>query len=211
MRKKSQANTQRQRKSQGSVLGATALASATMLVLWLFAANLLAVWRCATSVMPFSNAKSALVLGAAQYNGQPSPLFRARLEQARRLYQRGAVERVVVTGGVGVGDVYAEGTVGRRYLIRHGLPQNRVLAETESRNTLENLRLALRFLPAGEEVALVTDGVHAMRALALAQAFGIEAEVAPAVVQWHSSGRFWRYVLREAATTTVLALWLRKY
>jgi uncharacterized SAM-binding protein YcdF (DUF218 family) len=210
MRKKSQANTKRQRKSQGSVLGATALASAMALLLWLFAANLLAVLRCATtSTMPFTSAQSALVLGAAQYNGQPSPLFRARLEAARRLYQRGAVERVVVTGGVGVGDIYAEGTVGRRYLIRQGLPQNRVLAETKSRNTVENLRLAQKLLPPGEPVALVTDGIHAMRALALAQAFGIEAAVAPAVVQWHSSGRFWRYVLREAATTTVLALWLR--
>src|ERR1700757_5344774 len=58
------------------------------------------------------------VLGAAQYNGRPSPVFRARLDHAAALYQRGLAPVILVTGGIGSGDTLSESEVGRRYLLK---------------------------------------------------------------------------------------------
>src|SRR6267143_6822581 len=68
-----------------------------------------------------------VVLGAAQYNGRPSPVFRARLDHAATLYQRGLAPVVLVTGGIGTGEVLSEANVGRTYLLRLGIPDNAVL------------------------------------------------------------------------------------
>ena len=64
-----------------------------------------------------TTADAIAVLGAAQYNGRPSPVFRARLDHAAALYQRGLAPVVLVTGGVGSGDTVSESDVGRRYLL----------------------------------------------------------------------------------------------
>src|SRR2546430_12631356 len=68
------------------------------------------------------SADAIAVLGAAQYNGRPSPVFRARLDHAAALYQRGLAPVVLVTGGAGSGDTVSESDVGRRYLLKAGLP-----------------------------------------------------------------------------------------
>lgn len=153
-----------------------------------------------------AGARSAtlLVLGAAQYNGHPSPLFRARLDVAARLYRVGGVARVVVSGGVGDGDRFSEGAVGRGYLVSRGLPPTRVLAETRSRSTLENLCFSRSLLGSGP-LTLVTDEVHAPRAAALAQALGIEATVASATVRHYGEG-YKRYLARESLASAALAL-----
>ena len=139
---------------------------------------------------------TVLVLGAAQYNGRPSPAFRQRLDRALALYRAGGVRHIVVSGGVGTGDRYSEGAVGRLYLARRGVPMARLDAETRSRNTLENLHnsRALLRTPAGlEAVTLVTDEAHAPRALALARAAGLNADVSSIPL---GAGQ-WRYRLRE--------------
>src|SRR5215213_4163256 len=71
-----------------------------------------------------------VVLGAAQYNGRPSPVLRARLNQALALYREGLAPLVVVTGGVGRGDTTSEAAVGRRYLISHGVPDTVAVAQS---------------------------------------------------------------------------------
>lgn len=137
-----------------------------------------------------------LVLGAAQYNGRPSPAFRQRLDRALALYRAGGVRHIVVSGGVGTGDRYSEGTVGRLYLARHGVPMSRLDAETRSRNTLENLQNSRSLLATAsglEAVTLVTDEAHAPRALALARAAGLNADVSSIPL---GAGQ-WRYRLRE--------------
>src|SRR5947208_13451944 len=72
-----------------------------------------------------TSADAIVVLGAAQYNGRPSPVFRARLDHAAALYQRGLAPVVLVTGGVGSGDTVSESDVGRRYLLKAGSPTAR--------------------------------------------------------------------------------------
>src|SRR5207245_8160247 len=79
-------------------------------------------------------ADAIAVLGAAQYNGRPSPVFRARLDHAAALYQRGLAPVVLVTGGVGTGDTVSESEVGRRYLVKAGLPEGAVVALPAARS-----------------------------------------------------------------------------
>src|SRR5260370_4202738 len=75
-----------------------------------------------------TSADAIAVLGAAQSNGRPSPVFRARLDHAAALYQRGLAPLVLVTGGVGTHDTVSESEVGRRYLVKAGLPEGAVVA-----------------------------------------------------------------------------------
>lgn len=135
-----------------------------------------------------------LVLGAAQYAGRPSPAFQRRLDHALNLYSHGGIQRIVVTGGRRQGDPYTEGGVGTAYLSTHGIPQGALIAETRSRTTIENLRNARVVLAPGTPVTLVTDEAHAPRALALARALGMNADVSASPL---SVGTSRSYLLRE--------------
>ncbi len=79
------------------------------------------------------------VLGAAEYDGKPSPVYRARLDHARALYSRGIAPLIITLGGGG-GDQYSEGAVGREYLMGLGVPESDIIAETQSRNTEDSAR-----------------------------------------------------------------------
>src|SRR5258706_15187152 len=82
-----------------------------------------------------TTADAIAVLGAAQYNGRPSPVFRARLDHAAALYQRGLAPVVLVTGGVGSGEVLSEANGGRDYLARPGLPYDALIPLPASADT----------------------------------------------------------------------------
>lgn len=135
-----------------------------------------------------------IVLGAAQYNGHPSPAFKRRLEHALKLYRAGGVQHIVVTGGRRAGDPYTEGEVGVMFLNKAGIPASALLAETRSRTTIENLRNARAYLPPNTPVTLVTDEAHAPRALALARALGLDANVSASPLGKNPS---LSYLLRE--------------
>src|SRR5215472_17103231 len=79
-----------------------------------------------------------VVFGAAEYDGRPSPVFRARLDHARVLYERGIAPLIVTLGGSESGDEHCEGEVGRDYLIGGGVPDAAIIAETHSRSTSES-------------------------------------------------------------------------
>src|SRR4051812_7855224 len=87
-------------------------------------------------------ASAAIVLGAAQWNGDPSPVLRARLDHALDLYRRGAVSRIILTGGVGPGDALSEAAAGKQYLIEQRLPAEALLLDERSTTTWENLENA---------------------------------------------------------------------
>ncbi|WP_456411110.1 YdcF family protein [Oceanithermus sp.] len=137
--------------------------------------------------------RQALVLGAAQYDGEPSPAFRRRLDAALALWREGRLDRIVVSGGRAQGDRYSEGEAGCRYLERRGVPPEALACETESRSTWDNLRLARPLLEPGP-IWIVTDAPHMPRALLLAERLGLDAR------GWPVEGDFSvEYRLRERA------------
>lgn len=126
-------------------------------------------------------ADAAIVLGAAVYDEAPSPVFAERLRHAAELFRSGQVERIVVTGGVGQGDTLAESEAGRDWLIGAGIPADRILIETRSRTTKQNLVFAQPLL--GEHsihrVLIVSDPLHMRRAMRMAADLGMDAHPSP--------------------------------
>jgi len=128
------------------------------------------------------NADAIVVLGAAQYNGRPSPVFRARLDHAAALYQRGLAPVVLVTGGVGAGDTLSESEVGRRYLAKAGLPDGAVLALPAGTSTSASLAGVARWFSGRDSrrVLLVSDGFHMLRLQIIATRLGLVPFTSPA-------------------------------
>ncbi len=127
-------------------------------------------------------ADAVVVLGAAQYNGTPSPVLQARLDHAAELYFDGMVDLIVVTGGNQEGDVTTEAKAGYDYLrVTAGVPDESLLLEVDGRSTYESLRATARFLERREvnTVILVTDPYHARRSQLIAEEVGLQAEVSP--------------------------------
>lgn len=117
-----------------------------------------------------TTADAIAVLGAAQYNGRPSPVFRARLDHAAALYQRGYAPVLLVTGGVGEGDTLSEAEVGRRYLVQAGLPVDAVLALPAAATTYTSLAGVAQWFRGkrSRRVLLVSDAFHMLRLRVLA-------------------------------------------
>ena len=106
-----------------------------------------------------------VVLGAAQYNGRPSPVLEARLDHALRLYRDGLAPRLMVTGGVGRGDTMSEAAVSRRYLLTHGVRDTAVVVLPQGRSTYTSITAVARWLQARglSSVLLVSDPFHMCR------------------------------------------------
>ena len=126
-------------------------------------------------------ADAIVVMGAAQYDGWPSPVFRARLDHAVALYQAGLAPRLVVTGGKADGDRTTEAATARDYAIAHGVPPEAILAEDQSRTTLESIRAVGEVLRANglRDALFVSDRPHMLRVLRMAQDDGITAWGSP--------------------------------
>ena len=122
------------------------------------------------------------VLGAAQYNGRPSPVFRARLDHAAALYQRGLAPVVLVTGGIGSGDTLSESEVGRRYLLKSGLPDGAVVALPAGTSTAASLEGVASWFSGKDSrrVLLVSDGFHMLRLQIIATRLGLAPFTSPA-------------------------------
>jgi uncharacterized SAM-binding protein YcdF (DUF218 family) len=121
-------------------------------------------------------ADAIVVLGAAQYDGDPSPVFEARLDQAEYLYSEDLAPRIVVTGGSQEGDRFSESEVGRNYLVSQGVPDGAILSEDEGRTTLESLT-NVHDIAADNEidtVLLVSDPLHSERIKAIATDLGFD-------------------------------------
>ncbi len=127
-------------------------------------------------------ADAVVVLGAAQYNGVPSPVFRARLDHALTIFRRGTTRYLVVTGGRAPGDRYTEAQAARAYAVAHGVPSDRILDEDTGRDTLESLtNVATVFRKDGLTSAIfVSDRTHMLRVLRMATDLGLTAYGSPA-------------------------------
>ena len=120
------------------------------------------------------------VFGAAEYDGRPSPVFRARLDHALELYHRNIAPLIITLGGAG-GDAYSEGSVGREYLMSKGVPEQAIIAETESRNTEESARRIAVIARANgfRRLVIVSDGTHLFRIHAICAADGLDVLTSP--------------------------------
>jgi uncharacterized SAM-binding protein YcdF (DUF218 family) len=126
-------------------------------------------------------ADAIVVMGAAQYDGRPSPLFAARLDHAIALYHEGFAPRIIVTGGKREGDRTTEADSARRYAIRHDVPEDAILAEDTSRTTLQSIRGVAALMDESRlrTAVFVSDPTHMLRVLRMAADVGIDAYGSP--------------------------------
>ena len=110
-------------------------------------------------------ADAIIVFGAAEYSGRPSPVYRARLDHAYDLFQRGLAPMVITTGGGGGDPRFTEGQVGRDYLMHRGIPDRYLIAETQSSDTAESAQRVSAILRANHmrNVLAVSDAYHIFR------------------------------------------------
>lgn len=123
------------------------------------------------------SADAVVVLGAAQFNGTPSQVFRSRLDTAYELYRQGYAPLIVVTGGRLYGDQYTEAESGRAYLIDRGVPAEAILMENISHNTAASFEGVQKLLQPRNvhSLLIVSDGFHLYRSEMLARDAGFEA------------------------------------
>jgi uncharacterized SAM-binding protein YcdF (DUF218 family) len=126
------------------------------------------------------SADAICVFGAAEYDGKPSPVYRARLEHARSLFKHGLAPLLITLGGNG-GDEYSEGSVGREYLMSMGIPESAIIAETQSRNTADSARRIAVIARANglRRLIIVSDGTHLFRIHEICAADGLNVLTSP--------------------------------
>jgi uncharacterized SAM-binding protein YcdF (DUF218 family) len=126
-------------------------------------------------------ADAIVVLGAAQYDGRPSAILRARLDHAIGLYEAGVAPWLVVTGGKAEGDRTTEAATARAYAIGRGVPSEAILFEDRGRTTLESLKGVAAVLAEHglRSAVFVSDRTHMLRVLRIAGDEGIEARGSP--------------------------------
>jgi uncharacterized SAM-binding protein YcdF (DUF218 family) len=125
-------------------------------------------------------ADAIVVFGAAEYDGRPSPVYRARLDHGLALFHHGIAPLIITLGGNG-GDQYNEGAVGREYLMGMGVPRQAIIAETVSRNTEESaFRVSVIARANGlHRLVLVSDGTHMFRIHEICAAGGLDVLTSP--------------------------------
>lgn len=144
---------------------------------------------------------AAIVLGAAQYNGTPSPVLQGRLDHAAALYLNDSVDIIVVTGGGQQADITTEAKAAYDYLRSNvGISDDRLRLEVDGTSTFEQLAAAARFLESEgiTSVVLITDPYHARRAQLVAEEVGLDATVSVT-----AAGAPLRRLVRETGAVAV--------
>jgi vancomycin permeability regulator SanA len=128
-----------------------------------------------------SPSDAIVVLGAAQYDGRPSPVLRQRLDHALALYRAGVAPRLVLTGSKQPGDRYTEAFAGYRYLAEHGVPKQDLTLVDDGSSTWDSMRAADRVLArsGADHITLVSDSYHSRRLEGIAAELGMSAQVSP--------------------------------
>ena len=144
-------------------------------------------------------ADALVVFGAAEYSGKPSPVFRARLDHAFTLYERHIAPYIIVTGGYGGDPKFSEGGVGRDYLVKRGVPEDSVIAETQSPNTDTSAERVANIMARNgmHSCVAVSDPYHIFRIKGMLAHYGIEAYGSPRV-EVQTPGQRLSNILREA-------------
>ena len=126
-------------------------------------------------------AEAIVVFGAAQYDGHPSPVFRARLDHAFDLFQRGLSPVVITTGGFAADPHFSEGGVGHDYLMHRGIPETSVIAETQGSDTSQSAQRVAVIMRANHlhTCIAVSDAYHVFRIRKLLEHEGMDVRTAP--------------------------------
>lgn len=143
-----------------------------------------------------------VVFGAAEYSGHPSPAFRARLEHATALFNRGLAPYLIITGGSGGDPQFSEGGVGRDYLAAHGISDRQLIAETQGDNTAASAERVAVIMRANQmrSCIAVSDPFHLFRIKKLMEKQGITTYTSP---RPYAFRHYWRNAVRvmhEAAS-----------
>jgi vancomycin permeability regulator SanA len=166
----------------------TVVAFVALLAVGFLAGCAIVVWRAAhhDDASDIERLDAIVVLGAAQYDGEPSPVFAGRLDHAALLFEQARAERVLVLGGSQPGDRFTEAEAGASYLIDHGVPEASVVLVPTGHTTLESLRAAARVMrrESLSSAFLVSDPWHNARVERMAEDLGIEGH---ASATWHSA------------------------
>ena len=170
-----------------------------------FVVSLVQVWTTGRDdwfVRGNTRVDAIVVLGAAQYDGRPSPQFASRLDHALLLWNRGSADEVIVTGGKQSGDRFTEAESGRDYLVARGVPASAVQVEPRGASTYESLE-AVAALLGPMRVVIVSDPYHLLRARLVAGELGLAAEVSATRTGVTHGGAALRRNVREAAGVMV--------
>ena len=156
----------------------------------------------AVSIVTYGNKRNevvsdaAIILGTAVIQDEPSPVFRERINHGISLYQAGKVKKLIFTGGLGKGEVFAESEVAKKYALKQGVPVSDIFIEKSSTITYENIIEARKILANHtlNSVLIVSDPLHMKRAMIMAQDLGVDAKTAPTPTSmyktWSSKSRF---------------------
>ena len=148
-----------------------------------------------------------VVLGAAQYNGRPSPVFKARLDHTAALFRKSYASRIMTTGGHGFDSRYSEAGVGKSYLVKQDIPAECILTEDSGLTTIESIEKSIHFLKDQNltHVIAVSDGFHLFRIKRIFSDHQITAYGSPArssLIESNLKSRTW-HSLREVFVFTV--------
>ena len=154
---------------------------ATLLVMMMYIGFItISIWRFG-NVDQRTQADAAMVLGAAAWHNNPSPVFLERIRHGIWLYENGYVNYLIFTGGYSPGAAYSEAYVARDYALAAGVPATSILIEEDSRTTEDHFSYAMHLIEAHqiETVILVSDPLHMMRAMTMANDAGLTAYSSP--------------------------------
>lgn len=126
------------------------------------------------------DADAIMVMGAAQYDGRPSPQLAARLDHAAALWETDVAPLVVVTGGNIPGDRFTEAEASADYLVDRGVPESAIVVVGEGNTTYESVAASAPVMEQNgiERVVLVTDPYHALRSRLIVDDAGFDVDVA---------------------------------
>lgn len=170
----------------------------TFMGLWIISALAVFAFAMRDNARP---ADAIVVLGAAQYDGRPSPVLKARIDHALELFDRKLASRLIVTGGRGEGDTTSEAAVARIYALRRGVPDTAILLESTGRTTEESIRGVAAILEARDlaTAVLVSDPAHMFRLWVLAHRFGVTPYTSPTQSGTTNPSRArFRYMFQES-------------
>ncbi|HEY2162434.1 MAG TPA: YdcF family protein [Gemmatimonadaceae bacterium] len=187
------------------------LLSLLMIAGWMLSLAGVYVWGHRDTARPVA---AIVVMGAAQYGGRPSPVFRARIDHGIDLWRRGLAPRLIFTGGPGDRDTTSEAAVAERYAIDHGVTPRAIMIENAGRSTAESLQHVAALMDAepSRTVVLVSDPFHMLRLTILARRYGLTAyasptRTSPISTSWRES---WKYALGESIKVPIAFLLQRR-